>query len=277
MKRSYTAATTQEDYTQEDMPARRRPRSYSNVSNPARSRQMVVRQSRVPRPIRTRGTPRGYYEIPVTVYRRVYYNMSTGLWATDPYTAVTSGSTGYSGFALNTSMDTSNMPLGNGAITSGIPVTIPGFAGIQGVFEEGKIARIEYEFWFASQAAEIGGSLFQAPNIWVVQDFNNADPPASLSELLQYSSVKCIKGDINHPMKMTLYPKVRDAVGSAQDELGTTLTLSQVESPGYFQLSKPGAIHFGLRGWMETNNAAGVTVGYLCIKETQIRRYKITK
>ena len=40
MKRSYTDATTQEDYTQEDMPARRR-RSNSYRKNPIRS--MVAR------------------------------------------------------------------------------------------------------------------------------------------------------------------------------------------------------------------------------------------
>lgn len=279
MKRSFSQATTQEDFTQEDMPSRsQRRRSASYAYNPVRSRQMVVRQSRVPKAIRTRGTPRGYYEIPVTVYRRLYFNMSTGLWQTDPYTGVQSGAIGYNGFALNTAMDTSNMPLGNGSITTNVAVAVPGFSSLQGVFEEGKIARIDYEFWIAGQAADQGTVLAQAPNIWVVQDFNNSDPPASLAEVLQYSTVKCVKGDINHPLKITVYPKVRDSVGSAQDELGTTTTIAQVEAGGYYQLSKPGAIHFGLRGWFETNAAlATAQLGYLCIKETQIRRYKVTK
>lgn len=279
MKRSYTAATTQEDYTQEDMPSRSQRRRYNaNTNNPVRSRAMVVRQSRVPKAIRTRGTPRGYYEIPVTVYRRLYFNMSTGLWNTNPYTAATSGATGYNGFALNTAFDTSNMPLGNGAISANVAVAVPGFANIQGVFEEGKIARIDYEFWLAAQAADQGTVLAQAPNIWIVQDYNNSDPPATLDEVLQYSNVRTVKGDINHPLKITVYPKVRDSVGSAQDELGTTTTISAVDNATYFQLSKPGAIHFGLRGWFETNSAlATAQLGYLCIKETQYRRYKVTK
>ena len=198
MKRSYSQFTTQEDFTQEmSQRSQRRPRSGS-----------ATRVARVPRPIRVRGTPKGYYEIPVTVYRRVYFNASTGLWPTNPYTAGTSGSTGYNGFALNTAFDTSNMPLGNGVIAANIAVAVPGFANIQGVFEEGKIARIHYEFWVAGQAQDIGTTLAQAPNIFIVQDNNNSDPPGSLDEILQYSNVRMVVGDIHRPTKMTVYPRV---------------------------------------------------------------------
>lgn len=274
MKRSYTDATTQEDYTQEDMPARRR-RSNSYRKNPIRS--MVARKTRVPRAIRTRGTPDGYYEIPVTVYRRIYFNLSTGLWETNPYTAVTAGSTGYNGFGLGTQLDTSQMLLGNGSASAVISVTVPGFAQLASVFDECKISRIDYEFWVAGQAAALGGALYQAPTIWVAVDGNGIDPPGTLDTLLQYSSLKCIKGDINNSTKITVYPKIREEAASDGGEFSTAVTSSVMRSSTYMSTAKPAALHFGLRGWFETTNPASTTVGYLCIKETQYRRYKVAK
>lgn len=274
MKRSYTDATTQEDYTQEEMPARRR-RSNSYRKNPIRS--MVARKTRVPRAIRTRGTPDGYYEIPVTVYRRIYFNLSTGLWETNPYTAVTAGSTGYNGFGLGTQLDTSQMLLGNGSTSAAISVTVPGFAQLAAVFDECKISRIDYEFWVAGQAAELGGGLYQAPTIWVAVDGNGIDPPSTLDTLLQYSSLKCIKGDINNSTKITVYPKIREDAASDGGESSTAVTSSVMRSSTYMSTVKPAALHFGLRGWFETTNPASTTVGYLCIKETQYRRYKVAK
>lgn len=243
----------------------------------AKGRSMVAKRSSVPRAIRSRGTPDGYYEIPVTVYRRVYFNMSTGLWNTDPYTAVTSGSTGYNGFGLGTALDTSQMLLGNGSTSAAISVTVPGFTELQAVFDECKIARIDYEFWVAAQAADLGGTLFQAPNIWVAVDSNGIDPPSNLTTLLQYSTLKCIKGDINNSTKMTVYPKIREDAASDGGEASTATTSAVMRSSTYMSTVKPGALHFGLRGWFETASPSSVTVGYLCIKETQYRRYKVAK
>lgn len=279
LKRTYSTATTQEDFTQSqyEMPSksqRRRSNSYSK--NPFRS--MVSRKSRVPRAIRSRGTPDGYYEIPVTVYRRIYFNMTSGLWETNPYTAVTSGVTGYQGFGMGTQLDTSQCLLGNGAVSAAIQVTVPGFAQLAAVFDECKIVKIDYEFWVAAQSNEIHGSLFQAPNIWVALDTNGFDPPGNLDTLLQYSTVKCIKGDINHSQKITVYPKIREDVSTDGAETSTAASSSAVRSSTYMSTAKPAAVHYGLRGWFEVNNAAATTsVGYLCIKETQLRRYKVNK
>lgn len=257
-----------------DMPSRSQSRR--NVSK--MSKRMVVRQPRIPRPIRTRGTPAGYYEIPVTVYRKLYFNMSTGLWQTDPYTGVTSGSTGYNGFGLGTQLDTSNMLLGNGATSALVNVSVPGFAQLQAVFDECKIARIEYEFWVNGQAKENGTSLAFAPNVWIVRDDNNIDPPSGLSEILQYAKPIAVKGDITRPTRLTVYPRVRDSVGSSETEVGTSSTIAGDRAAGYYQSAKPTVQHFGLRGWFETQSTlADAYLGYLCIKETQIRRYKITK
>lgn len=278
LKRTWSTATTQEDFTQSqyEMPSksqRRRSNSYSK--NPIRS--MVARKARVPRAIRTRGTPDGYYEIPVTVYRKVYFNMSTGLWVTDPITGITSGVTGYNGFGMGTQLDTSQMLLGNGAVSASIQVTVPGFAELQNVFDECKISRIDYEFWVAGQAADLGGTLYQAPTVWIAVDPNGIDPPSNIGQLLQYSTVKCVKGDINHPTKMTVYPKIREDASSDGAEASTAVTSSVCRPSTYTMTAKPGVLHYGLRGWFESTSPVSVTVGFLCIKETQYRRYKIAK
>lgn len=244
-------------------------------SNPFRKNKMLVRANRVPRAIRTRGTPDGYYEIPVTVYRKIYFNMSSGLWTTDPYTGAVSGSTGYAGFGVGTTLDTSFMFLGAGG---NVNVTVPGFSEMQNVFDECKIARIHYEFWVAGQAHENGNVLAFTPNIWVTVDPNSIDPPSNLQTLLQYANVKCIKGDINNPTKMTLYPKLRLDVAADGAEASTATSSGANDSAKYISMAKPGAFHYGLRGWFEINSQpTEAYLGYLCVKETQIRRYKRTK
>lgn len=279
LKRYATDITDIEEPTQIDdyeMPRFKRQRS--TRGNPFRKNRMLVRASRVPRAIRSRGTPDGYYEIPVTVYRKIYFNMSTGLWNTDAYTGVQSGTTGYNGFGLGTQLDVSRMTLGNGGAASAINVNIPGFTELQGVFDECKIARIHYEFWLGGQAHENGSVLRFAPNIWIAVDNNNVDPPANQATLLQYSSVRCVKGDITLPTKMTVYPKVRDSLATGLGEGDTTTTDAATTGATYMSMAKPAAFHYCLRGWFETNAGLGEAyLGYLCIKETQIRRYKVTK
>lgn len=243
--------------------------------NPFRKNKMLVRASRVPKAIATRGTPDGYYEIPVTIYRKVYFNMSTGLWTTDPYTGVQSGATGYNGFGIGSTLDTSFMFLGTGG---NVNVAVPGFTEMQTVFDECKIARIHYEVWVSGQAHENGSVLRQAPNIWITTDPNSIDPPTNLQTLLQYANLKCVKGDINNPTKFTLYPKLRVDVAADGAEASTATSSAASDSSKYISMAKPGAFHFGLRGWFETNaGMAEAYLGYLCIKETQIRRYKRTK
>lgn len=283
-KRSFSQATTQEDDSQSqgliiydrDMAYKTKRTKYSR---PLRNnRTMVVRQNRVPRPIRTRGTPNGYYEIPVTVYRKLYFNMSTGIWETNPYTGVASGIQGYNGFGLATQLDQSVMLLGNGASSALVNVAVPGFNNIQSVFDECKIARIDYEFWVNGQAKENGTSLAFAPNVWIARDDNNIDPPGTLDAILQYNNIVSVKGDITRPTRLTVYPKVRQVLGAGETEAATTSTVAGDSPAGYIQCNKPGVMHFGLRGWFETQSTlADAYLGYLCIKETQIRRYKITK
>lgn len=256
-------------YLDEDMPSAKRQKK-----NGKRGMRSV--KSRVPRAVATRGTPDGYYEIPTTIYRRLYWNMSSGLWTTDTLTGAQSGSTGYQGFGIGTQLDTSSMFLG---ISGGSSIrTVPGFAQLQGVFDECKIARINYEFWFAGQAHENNSTLSQAPNLWIVEDGNGIDPPTTQDEILQYAKVRCVKGDISSPLKMTIYPKIRVGAASDGSDMSTTETSGVMDSSRYVSTVKPGVMHMGLRGWFETNPAlATAEYGYLCIKETQIRRYKRVK
>lgn len=246
-------------------------------TNP-KKRMMMVSKSRVPRPILSRGTPRGYYELPVTIYHRCYFNSSTGIWPTDPITGVQSGATGYNGFGMCTDLDTSFINFGNGGVSAQSAQTIPGFAQMQAVFDECKIARIHYEFWVDGTAGSLGSTLFAAPNTFVVVDQNNADGPATLAEVLQYHPVNTVKGDISQSLKLTVYPKVRMSVGSGEQESSTATTIAQVSQAGYMEVAKPSVTHFGLRGYFETTSAlATPQIGYICIKETQIRRYKVQK
>lgn len=243
------------------------------------ARRMVAASRGVPRAIAHRGTPRGYYEIPVSLFRKVYWNMSTGMWATDQTSGAPVGSTGYNGVSMTTALDTSYMSLGNsGAFSANNNISIPGFAELQAVFDQCKVVRIDYEFWFSNPSMTQSAGAFDAPELWLVKDYDNADPPASMNEVLQYQKPIRILGNANNgTYKVSIYPKVRTSLGSALDEAGTTTTLAGVASGGYEDAQKPGAQHFGLRGWFVTNSSQGATLGYLHIKETQVRRYKITK
>ena len=238
---------------------------------------MVARRTRVPRALLTRGTPDGYYEIPVTVYRRVNWNMSSGLWETNQATGAQIGSSGYQGFGMGTQLDTSQFLLGNGSVSASIQITVPGFAELQNVFDECKIARIDYEIWLSNQANFQNSTAYQTPNIWVVTDYNGIDPPSSLNSLLQYADVRCIKGDIRYPDKFSVYPKIREDASSDGGELSTAATSSVNVNSTYMSTAKPSALHYGVRGLFEINTTQPVAQGYMHIVETQWRRYKRVK
>lgn len=222
--------------------------------------------------------PVGSAVIPVTTFRKCYWNMSTGLWATDQDTGASIGSTGYNGFSLSSSLDTSYMDLGNGAFSATNNVAIFGFSELQGVFDQCKIDRIDYEFWFSNPSREQSGTIHDAPELFIARDPDNADPPSALGGILQYQNVYRVLGNANNGVfKVSVYPKVRYSIGVAADEAGTSTTLSGVQPAGFQDAQKPSGLHFALRGWFVTNSSQAATLGYLHIKERQIRRYKITK
>lgn len=232
--------------------------------------------SRIPRAIATRGTPRGYYEIPVNVFRKIYWNMSTGLWETNQGTGANVGVTGYQGFSFASTLDTSiNFVGGSGANNN---VSVPGFTEMQAVFDQCKIVRIDYEFWFANQAHQVGSTVTESPELLMVTDYDNVDVPTTIGDIMQYSKIHRVVGNANNgKYKFSLYPKVRTSVGSDGAEAGTSTTLAGSENAGYQDAQKPGAYHMGVRGWFNISTAAQQSIGYLHMLERQIRRYKITK
>ena len=73
-------------------------------------------------------------------------------------------------------------------------------------------------------------------------------------------------------------PKIRSELGATAEDAGTLTTLSGTQSSTYLQTTKPGVVHFGLKGWLAIPSAAATAHVYqLNILRTQIRRYKINK
>lgn len=274
----------------EDMPSQRSFVSDATAltSVPMRRRRQMVSsyqrrrryaKSKIPLAIKTRGTPSGYYEIPVRVLTRIYVNTSTGLWNTIQSTGGSSGLTGYNGISLNSTLDIMATYLGNGTFSANIFNSVPGFAGLQGVFDECKIVEEIYDIWVANQAPEAAGSTANigAPDLFLVEDYNDGTPPASIDEIMQYSKMHRICFD-NGRYRIRYTPKVRADVGASADDLGTSTTLSATQTAGYMSTSKPGCVHFGLKGWLAVPNASTSAYVYeLNILRTQIRRYKINK
>lgn len=276
-----------QDTTDEPMSQRMR-FNVSNNSLSSRSNRSMVSsaykrrrytKSKIPRAIQTRGTPDGYYEIPVKALTRIYVNTSTGGWNTNQTTGASIGLTGYQGIGFYSSLDTMSTVLGNGAISATISQAVPGFTELQAVFDEGKICKVMYDVWVTAQvpAATAVAGNFGAPDLFLAVDPNNADPPGGLEAVLQYSNVKRICFDSNQRTRFSFYPKIRTDGGSAETESGTSTTLSLSQSPSYNQMNKPGVVHFGLRGWFAIPTAANGYVYQVNILRTEIRRYKVNK
>lgn len=259
------------ELSQEIMPKSKRARTNRRTSYPV---------TKIPRAIRTRGTPEGYYEIPVTIYRKVYFNMSTGVWPTNQSTGAQIGVTGYSGFGIANQLDNSHMFFGNGVISATDSIAVPGFTGqLAACFDTCKIVRIDYKIWYQGQAEVFGGgSAKQAPNLFIVMDPNNVDPPASLDEVMQYRKVYTVAGDINRPTKFSVYPSIRLDSSASPDANGTNESRGITAPSTYIQTALPSTFHYGLRGWADTlSSAVSPTIGYIHIQERQIRRYKVTR
>lgn len=274
----------------EDMPSQRSFQSnastYSTVPM-RRRRQMVSSQyrrrryakSKVPRAIKTRGTPSGYYEIPVRTLTRIYVNTSTGMWNTNQSTGASIGLTGYQGVSFSATLDSFACYLGAGGISASIFNATPGFSGLQGVFDECKIVEEIYDFWVANQTPEsvASANIIGAPDLFLVEDYNDGTPPTSIDEVMQYSKMTRVCFD-NGRYRCRYNPKVRVDMGASAEDAGTTTTLSGTQPSTYLQTSKPGVVHFGLKGWLAIPTAAVNSHVYeLNILRTQIRRYKINK
>ena len=120
------------------MPAltRRAPQSNSrNVRRRPNPKNFTRGVTRIPRAISTRGTPDGYYEIPVRTLLKVYGNNANGFFQTNQNSSSTPSGVGFQGFGLWTSLDLVTMYLGEGTVSAQIQRSVLGFSEIARVFD----------------------------------------------------------------------------------------------------------------------------------------------
>jgi len=256
------------------------PMRYSRrmASQPYRSRRSY--KSRVPRSISTRGTPSGYYELPVRVFWKLYVNTSTGAFNTDPVTGVQSGATGYQGISLSFDYSQVYIDLGNGGFASNIAVNIPGVTDLQSVFDLCKIYRVDYEFWWANglnQSPTVANAA-GGPELWIANDQAGAPPPGSQVTVLQYGDVTRMHSDPTRKFKKTLYPKQRVYLGTTPDPSGNAGVLGGSQASTYFETDKPSVRHTGMIGWFNLpQNHTTTQLYYLNCMMTMYRRFKTTR
>lgn len=232
----------------------------------------------MPVAIRTRGTPDGYYEIPVRQLIKLYCNTSSGFWDTNQTTGASAGVTGYKGFGMSFSLDNTQVYLGNSGIAVGISNSVPGFAQLQAVFDMCKIVDVEIATWWTNQQdANSTGTSYGGFDFYIAEDPNNDDPPTSIGEIMQYQKVKRFYGTSNQTFKYKIKPHIRTSVGADDIETGTSTTLGGVQPSTYIQTTKPAVSHLGFRGYLDIPTAAAARVQTLNILVTQTRRYKMSR
>lgn len=234
-------------------------------------------RSAIPMAIRTRGTPAGYYELPVRVLFKIYANTSTGLWNTDQSTGASVGLTGYRGFGISSSLDAVRVSLGEGAYSANIDLSVPGFSELQNVFDLCKITDQEVHYWWTTDPRELTTSAHGYFDMYTVTDPNNVDPPANLGTVMQYSKVHRIPSNAQKIVVQSYKPHIRSVAGSENFETGTSTTVAVSSPSTYIQTAKPAVAHFGVRGWCDIPSQPTTCYSYLNILIVQKRRYKIGK
>jgi len=267
------------------MPALTRQVSRSNsrrIRRRPNPKQFRGSSAKIPQAIRTRGTPDGYYEIPVRTLIKVVGNNQAGFFNTNQDTSSPSG-IGFQGFGLFSSLDNVTMLLGEGSISASIVRTVPGFSEMARVFDQCKIAAMSIDVWFEVVPNSIGestGTNYGMPDLYVTQDKDDAIPPANVAEILQYQKVQRMPGMGYKTYKNRCNPYVRDVNGTSGDETSTTTTISGSSPSGYMNTSKPAAAHLGWKGFMATDfagSSSGAKPFVMNVLIHQIRRYKMSK
>lgn len=270
-----------------DMPSQRSYGSYSSV--PLRyNRRMVVApykrrrnyKSRVPRAIATRGTPSGYYEIPVRAFFKLYVNTSTGAWNTDPQSGATSGATGYKGMGISFDYSNVYIDLGAGSTSTTITVPLSGVSSLQSVFDVMKYVDFTCEWYWTNGEGPPGTSINNVggPELWLCYDPDDATPPPSPGALLEYGSMLRVPTIVGRTYKRRYYPKIRMDAGTTADATGTSTSLATSQSSTYFDCEKPAVRHMGLKGWFNIPEAQSpATVYNLNCMMTFRRRFKVVR
>lgn len=233
----------------------------------------VRRASRVPRAIKTRGTPDGYYEIPVNMLVRLYYNTTSGIWPTNQVNNQPTGLTGYEGFAMRYDSNSLYLHFGNGgAINTTSTIALPNAINLGAVFDEFKQVRVAQEYWMANQTVSANSTVAHNPEFWVVEDQNDAFPPtaASIQEYAKSTRIltdrptRCI-----HTQKLVLDAAADAGSGATTNAGPMTNTYIKTNASASLLGTK---VYF----WIPTNSAGTSYVGYLNIKLTIVRRFKKT-
>lgn len=229
--------------------------------------------ARVPRAIQTRGTPAGYYEIPVNMLIRLYFNTTTGIWPTNQTNNQPTGLTGYEGFAIRYNSNEIVIHFGNGgAINTSSTIAIPNATSMNAIFDEFKQARVDYQFWLANQTSSQGATVAHNPEFWVVEDQNDAFPPTADS-VQQYAKTTRVLTD--RPTNCRHYQKL---ILDAASDAGSGASTSASASMNTYVRTGTAASLLGTKVyyWIPTNASGTAYVGYLNIKMTIVRRYKRT-
>lgn len=251
-------------------PAKKQRRSYSGKKN------AII--PRVPKAIKTRGTPAGYYELPARQLFRLYGNSSTGVWNTNQTTNAPIGATGYQGFAYYTQFDNAYMNLGNGGAAATVVQSIADSSSCTNLFDLCKISSIEVEIWITNPSREQQSTAgnYGAVELYMCQDTNDATPPNSLSNVLDRTKILRIVPD-GRKYKMKFQPYISGDV-SSNDGAASTTTIALASPATYFRTDRPAVSHFGFKGWVVVPSDA--TSNYLYSVNfliTQTRRFKMNQ
>ena len=256
-----------------EMPAKRQRRGSKNA------RIGKSYKPAMPMALRTRGTPAGYYEIPVRQLIKIYSNTSTGFWDTTQGTGAPIGARGWRGMGISFELDNTYVNLGEGSVSATVAVAVPGFAELQSAFDMCKIADIEVEMWWTNQQdSNSTATSYGGFDLFVAEDPNNVDCAANIGTIMQYMNVKRMQGDSNRTFKFKIKPHVRSSLGGfADQDSSTSTTLGGCIPSTYVQTTKPAVTHMGYRGWVDIPQSATARTQTLNILVTQTRRYKMSR
>jgi len=263
------------------MPALTRQVSRSN-SYSRRVRRRVSKgfrgsSSKIPRAISTRGTPDGYYEIPVRTLLKIYCSSTSGFIPCNQTTGQP-GQVGYRGLGIYTALDNLTCMFGNGGFSATTVVSIPGYSEMSRVFDQVKIASMSLDVWFENglRTNDVTSQVGML-DVYMTQDKDSATPPQDVAEIMQYAKVKRMPVWGGQTYKDTCKPYVREVFGSSGDEFSTVTSVGGSAPAGYINMAKPDVAHLGWKAAIDTNTYGDNTNTICNIMITQIRRYKNTK
>jgi len=231
-------------------------------------------KSKIPRAIQTRGTPAGYYEIPVTSLTRVFYTTDSGFWNTDQINGTVTGTVGWNGFCWTTTLSDTIMSFGNGSNVFTITQAVPGYSGPQNSFDLVKISHVSMEIQFVNSMHDATVNNTGGVYLSCAYDPNDRDPPATESAILQYSNLKTLTNGNIKTIKLEFTPAINEVIADSNNNG----SVSGYQTSQYVNTAANGVSHRGVIGWLSNFANSGTNYkGYVMFKITQTRRYKLNK